>query len=47
MNIFDKNNKGSMEITHPGNCQNGNCTTWKIPEWQMHNLENDKKCIPW
>ena len=36
-----------MEIARPGNCQNGKCTTWKIPEWKMHNLENDRKCTPW
>ena len=29
-----------------GKCQNGNCTTWKIPEWKLHNLENTRMEIP-
>ena len=35
-----------MEIVHPGKCQNGKYTTWKIPEWKLHALENDRKIIP-
>ena len=36
-----------MKISHPGKYQNGKCTTWKIPEWKLHALENDRKITPW
>ena len=38
---------GEAEIARPGNCQNGKCTTWKIPEWAMYNPEIDRKFRPW
>ena len=36
-----------MEIAHPGKYQNGKCTTWKITEWKLYALENDRKIRPW
>ena len=35
-----------MEIAHPGKYQNRKCTTWKMPEWKLHALENDRKITP-
>ena len=35
-----------MEIAHPGKYQNRKCTTWKMPKWKLHALENDRKFTP-
>ena len=34
--------KAQLEDTLPGNC-----TTWKMLEWKMHTLENNRECTHW
>ena len=46
-NKFSSPYYGEAEIARARNCQNGKCTTWKIPEWAMYNPEIDRKFRPW
>ena len=36
-----------LEKSQLENSLPGSCTTWKMLEWKMHTMENNRKCTDW